>query len=176
MTWTDRDYKKAFALGHETNVFVAQEVVTWGVWVRCSPLEFASNSAEIAEFSRNEKDVETRAGVLEVKGQSREFTGDPSAFPFPDLIVDTVESWESKVPKPIAYVFVSNKTKQCLVLPTKTSAHWRVERKFDRFKKRSIDFYVVDKQHLVSMERLRKHLEALEARAEKGLPFSGIGS
>lgn len=164
MTWTDRDYREAFTLGHETNLLVARELVTWGVWVRCPSLKFASNSSEIAEFSRNEKDIETRAGVIEVKGQSRRFTGDPSAFPYPNQIVDTVESWESKVPKPIAYVFVSYETKQCLVLSTKSSPRWRVETKFDRLKKRTIDFLVVDKEHLLSMERLRTHLESHEAR------------
>jgi hypothetical protein len=168
MAWTDRDYKKAFTAGHETNLFVAKEIVSWGIWVRCPPLEFASDASKIVEFSRNEKDVETRAGVIEVKGQGREFTGDPASFPYPSQIVDTVESWESKESKPFAYVFVSNKTRQCLVLPTKSRPTWRVERKFDRFKKRSIDFYVVDKGRLCSMEVLRAHLLSVEVDGVDG--------
>ena len=175
MAWNDDDYRKAFAVGHATNLFVAKEIVTWGIWVKCPPLEFAADAAEILRFSKNEKDVETHAGVIEVKGQSRDFTGDPDAFPYPSQIVDTVESWVSKETKPFAYVFVSKKTENCLVLPTKTSTTWRVETKFDRFKRRSIDFYVVDKQHLVSMEGLRKHLEFVENSVGHSKPMMETG-
>jgi len=168
MAWTDRDYRKAFTSGHETNLLVAKEIVTWGIWVKCPSLEFASDSADIARFSKAEKDVETRAGVIEVKGQSREFTGDPDAFPFPSLIVDTVESWVSKETKPFVYVFVSQRTGECLVLPTKSSSAWRVETKFDRLKKRYIDFYVVDKRHLLSMDDLRRHLQNFESSIAVG--------
>ena len=175
MAWSDRDYRQAFTTGHQTNLFVAKEIVTWGIWVRCPSLEFANNSSDIARFSKNEKDVETRAGVIEVKGQSREFTGDPDSFPYPDQIVDTVESWVSKKTKPIAYVFVSKKTEQCLVLSTKTSTTWRVETKFDRLKRRSIDFYVVDKRHLVAMEGLRKHLEYVESSIGNNRPMMDTG-
>jgi len=171
MAWTDRDYRRAFTTGHQTNLFVAKEIVTWGIWVKCPSLEFAADASDIARFSKNEKDVETRAGVIEVKGQSREFTGDPESFPYPSQIVDTVESWVSKEVKPFAYVFVSKKTEQCLVLPTKTSATWRIETKFDRFKGRSIDFYVVDKRHLVSMDGLRRHLEIYENSLGNGEPM-----
>ena len=93
----------------------------------------------------------------------------------PSQIVDTVESWVSKATKPFAYVFVSKKTENCLVLPTKTSTTWRVETKFDRFKRRSIDFYVVDKQHLVSMEGLRKHLEFVENSISNSQPMMDTG-
>ena len=171
MSWTDGDYRKAFTTGHQTNLFVAKEIVTWGIWVKCPSLEFASDTADIARFSKNEKDVETRAGVIEVKGQSREFTGDPDSFPYPSQIVDTVESWVSKEVKPFAYVFVSKKTDQCLVLPTKTSPTWRVETKFDRLKRRSIDFFVVDKRYLVSMDGLRRHLEMHENALGSGEPM-----
>ena len=175
MAWTDRDYRKAFTSGHETNLLVAKEIVTWGIWVKCPSLEFASDSADISRFSKGEKDVETRAGVIEVKGQSREFTGDPDAFPFPSQIVDTVESWVSKETKPFVYVFVSQRTGECLVLPTKSSSAWRVETKFDRLKKRYIDFYVVDKRHLVAMEGLRKHLEYVESSVGNNRPMMDTG-
>ena len=50
-----------------------------------------------------------------------------------------------------------------------------METKFDRFKRRSIDFYVVDKQHLVSMEGLRKHLEFVENSVGHSQPMMDTG-
>jgi hypothetical protein len=46
-----------------------------------------------------------------------------------------------------------------------------VETKFDRLKRRSIDFYVVDKQYLVSMDGLRRHLELYEDAQGGGEPM-----
>ena len=108
--WNDDDYRKAFADGHERNQYVAKVIESWGVWVDCPPLSFARTREDIRLYTEQEKDVITRAGVIEVKGQRRLFTGDVAAFPYETQIVDTVESWEGKTEKPIAYVMVSLET------------------------------------------------------------------
>lgn len=167
MPWSDEDYRRAFRDGHARNLHVAGVLLSWGVWVKCPVLRFASDHREIAEFTRSEQDLVTKAGVIEVKGQGRSFTGEPADFAYDSQIVDTVESWEGKRVRPVAYVFLSEPTKQCLVLPTRSRPHWRIETKFDRLKRRSIDFYVVPGNELRSMDDLRTFLIERDASADE---------
>jgi hypothetical protein len=160
VSWNDEDYRRAFQEGHTRNLFVAGLLLSWGVWVKCPTLRFATDHSEIARFTRFEQDLLTSAGVIEVKGQGRSFSGNPAEFPYESQIVDTVESWDGKEAQPFAYIFLSNVTQGCLVLPTKSRPRWRVETKFDRLKRRNIDFYVAQAGELRSMESLRAHLVA----------------
>jgi len=158
MPWTDGDYRRAFEEGHTRNLFVAGLLLSWGVWVKCPTLRFATDHSEIAKFTRLEQDLLTSAGVIEVKGQGRSFSGNPAEFPYESQIVDTVESWDGKEAQPFAYIFLSDVTKECLVLPTKSRPRWRIETKFDRLKRRNIDFYVAKAEELCSMNQLKAHL------------------
>ena len=142
--WTNSDYRSAFAEGHARNEYVASLLVSRGLWAECPPLRFARNGDEIKKFTADEKDVVTRAGTLEVKGQGRYFTWDLSEFRYPTQIVDTVESWEGKAEKPIAYVMVCKENMNCVVVPCSTRDKWRVETRYDNYKKKNYSFYVVD--------------------------------
>jgi len=126
--------------------------------VECPPLQFAKNKDEINHFTQNETDVRTRAGTLEVKGQGRLFTWDVSRFPFETQIIDTVESWDGKREKPIAYVMVCRKNLNCIVIPTKTQSQWKKKKIFDRLKKKTFEFYVADAKVIVSFDALISHL------------------
>lgn len=161
--WNDEDYRRAFADGHARNRHVAGIIGGWGVWVECPDLSFARSFDEIAEFTRNEKDIITRAGIIEVKGQRRLFTADVSEFPYATQIVDTVESWEGKSEKPIAYVMVCMQNLECVVISTKSQPRWRVERRFDRFKQRQFEFYVADRSCILSMDVLKNHLVKVDS-------------
>jgi hypothetical protein len=153
------NYEAAFREGHERNQYVASLITARGIWVECPPLKFASNEAEIVEFTRHEKDLITNAGVIEVKGQGRFFTSDVSAFPYSDQIVDTVESWDGKIKKPIAYVMVCIENGHCVVIPGKTHSDWSVRTIHDKKKDRLIDFYLAKASHLVPFEKLLDFLE-----------------
>lgn len=154
MRWSDDQYKKAFAEGHERNKYVAGLVSGAGLWVDCPPLRFADTKYEVSEFTKTEKDVRTRAGVLEVKGQGRLFTADVSEFPYETQIVDTVESWEGKTEKPIAYVMVCMKNMECIVVPSSTRPKWRTKRFRDHKKGEDFDFFLADKSCIRSFPDL----------------------
>lgn len=174
MSWSNEDYRRAFREGHARNLHVAGLLLSWGVWVKCPTLRFATDHSEIAKFTTSEQDLITSAGVIEVKGQGRSFSGVPADFPYESQIVDTVESWDGKEVQPIAYVFLSDATKECLVLPTKSRPRWRVETKFDRLKRRNIDFYVAKAEELCSMDQLKAHLisrdEGMAALSSESTP------
>ena len=156
--WTDDDYRNAFAEGHTRNQYVADLIASWGVWVDCPPLTFAERREDIRLYTNGEKDVITRAGVIEVKGQRRLFTSDVNKFPYETQIVDTVESWDGKTVKPIAYVMVCMQNLECVAIPTKSEPHWTVTKRFDRYKQQEFEFYVVHRRFIRSMDDLRQHL------------------
>lgn len=162
MTWTDGDYRKAFADGHSRNRYVADLIGRKGLWVDCPPLRYARTKSEIKDFTHGEKDVLTRAGTIEVKGQGKYFTGDPSSFPFATMIVDTVGSWDGKTEKPIAYVFVCIENNECLVIPGSTRPQWQVKQLFDHKKKITDHFYVAPKSCLRTMDELVAFLSRKE--------------
>ena len=162
MGWSDQDYKKAFSEGHTRNEYVARIVRNEGLWADCPPLKYAKNKDEIKDFTFGEKDVVTRAGTLEVKGQGKYFTSEPSSFPFSTMIVDTVWSWEGKIEKPVAYVFVCIENNECLVVPGSTKPQWQVRKLFDNKKKITDSFYVAPKSCLRRMDDLLSFLRRRE--------------
>ena len=164
----DFDYRGAFREGHERNEYVASLISARGLWAYCPPLEFAKSADEIKRFTIYEKDVITRAGTLEIKGQGRYFTWDLSEFQYPTQIVDTVESWEGKADKPIAYVMVCKENLNCVVVPCSSRGSWRIETRYDNLKKKHYAFYVVDSRELRPFSDLLDFIEKKEiAWAEK---------
>jgi len=162
MAWSDGDYRRAFAAGHSRNEYVARMIRDQGIWAECPPLRYASSKSEIYDFTKGEKDVVTRAGTVEVKGQGKYFTQDADSFPFPTMIVDTASGWDAKADKPIAYVFVSIETNHCLALPGYTRAQWEKKTLFDHKKEIYDDFYVAPKSCLRSMGQLFDFLRKKE--------------
>lgn len=162
MAWTDGDYRRAFADGHSRNEYVALMLREHGIWAECPPLRYASNKSEIASFTTGEKDVITRAGTVEVKGQGKYFTNEVESFPFSTMIVDTASGWDAKREKPIAYVFVSIETMHCLAIPGHTRGEWQKKTLFDNKKKIYDDFYVAPKSCLRTMGQLFDFLRKKE--------------
>ena len=160
--WTDTDYRRAFADGHARNAYVGSLIAERGLWVECPPLKFARNYEEIKQFTSEEKDVKTRAGIIEVKGQGRFFTDDVSEFPYDNQIVDTVESWEGKSQKPIAYVMVCMDNKACIVVPCSSHSSWRKKVIHDRKKDQDFEFYVADASVIRPFSDLLDFLEKKE--------------
>lgn len=162
MAWSDVDYRRAFADGHSRNEYVAGLIRGRGLWADCPPLRFARTKNEISDFTHGEKDVVTRAGTVEVKGQGKHFTDDPLSFPYATMIVDTVGSWDGKTEKPIAYVLVCMANSKCLVIPGSTRPQWEPRRLFDHKKEIYDDFYVAPKSCLRSMDDFLAFLERRE--------------
>ena len=101
------DYHKAMAEGHEYNKYIGEMLRSYGVPnVDVPEFTIATTHDQIADKTKNEKDIMVDGLVIEVKSQSLTFTN-ADDFPYALVIVDTVYGFDQKIIKPFAYVFVS---------------------------------------------------------------------
>lgn len=139
------DYHKAMKEGHAYNKIVAMRLQSEGIVAEVPEFSFAKTKEEIKDYTLNDKDIIVGEDVIEVKSRNLNFGDDPNSFPYDELIIDTVSGFEAKNPKPIAYVMVSQNTGGMFVFPTSFVNSWRIERKYDRYRKHEDDFYLAPK-------------------------------
>jgi hypothetical protein len=120
------DYRTAFAEGEKYNRYVADLLIEFGVPKVKIP-EFDEAAENPTAF---EKDVIVDDLVIEVKSRNLFFT-DSYDFPYDRVLVDTKHGYESKVIKPWAYVFISQKTYKCFALFTATDCLWEIDGIYD---------------------------------------------
>jgi hypothetical protein len=162
------DYVQAFTEGHSYNQLVAQYLNENGIKCCVPELQIAKNSAEIRQLTLTEKDIilEFSNGVLEVKSSRRSFGWDTENFPYSNMIVDTVDSYESKQQKPTAYILYSRPTGAMIAIGPSSKPRWQKRTFFDKYQKITDDFYVVDKTDIRPIGELIDYLSALQARAK----------
>lgn len=153
------DYHEAFKLGHSYAAFVTERLSDAGVIAELQPLEFAVDAADRERFTMHEKDVITKAGVLEVKSSSRNFSDDPRKYPMPSLIVDTFAGFNRKVRPPVAYCMVSQATKAIVVIPVSTQHEWFTQNLYDRKREIYDDFLMCNRSALRSFAQLVEWLK-----------------
>lgn len=165
------DYVQAFTEGHSYNQKVASYLRERNIGCEVPDLQIAQNAQERYNLTLGEKDI-TLTGlphILEVKSSRRRFYSEPEKFPYPNTIVDTVSSYESKLKKPCAYVLYSRPTGAMLAIGTSTKPSWRVVRLYDHYQNLTDDFYVVDKSNLRHMDELVSYLFNLQSTHKEHL-------
>lgn len=103
---------------------------------------------------------------IEVKSRDLVFTSDPKTFPYETAFVDTVSSYDSHAVKPLAYVFVCQKTGAMLSTPGRhpdAVASWTKKRAYDHVRGIQDMFYLVGRDRLSSIDLLVDRLKALAA-------------
>lgn len=154
------DYHKAMTEGHSFNEMVAERLKAEGIGCTVPELELVSTKAEIKRMTENEKDIILDNGlVLEVKSRNLGFSEDPLLFWQKDIYVDTVSGYEAKEVKPYAYVMVSQKSGNMLVVHSNTKEHWFKKTVTDPYRKVTDSFYKIEKQHLTSWSSLVDELK-----------------
>lgn len=96
----------------------------------------------------DECDLDCEGRLVEVKSLSAIFTG-VEDWPFREVFIDTVSTWERKRRERLAIVNISRATAGVAVLfipPTRP--HWYVTRRHDRVRQIDDDFYAVAREHL----------------------------
>lgn len=158
------DYIKAFTDGHSYNRRVAEYLRSRDIKCHAPELQIAKNSAERRHLTLTEKDIvlEGLTHILEVKSSSREFTDDPTQFPYADTIVDTVSSFEDKLQKPCAYILVSKVTGAMVAIGVSSQPRWTKRTFFDNKQQLTDDFYLVKKQDIRHMDDLVEYLLNLQ--------------
>jgi len=153
-----------FRSGHDANEFVGNFLREQGVPCEVPDMKLAKTEEEIAEFTQNEKDIILEDGlVIEVKSQSRVFSGKPTEYGWPTLIVDTLGFYQKKQ-RPVAYVFLSKQTGEMLALNTNTHETWWRETITDRRDGIPSISLISDKRNLRTMDALIAHLKTRVAK------------
>ena len=163
------DYVSAFKQGGHWSKYVAGVLQSRGVKCSAPDIQIATTNSEREYMTRHEKDIvfDWNDETLEVKSSSRDFTSDCSQYPYQSLFVDTVFSFDSKIVKPLAYVFVSQKVKGLLCLSPKSKNHWRKVQAFDKQRKINDSFYSASKELLIPFNDLVDHLLQHQKLAEQ---------
>ena len=154
------DYVTAFRQGGHWSKYVADILQSKGVRCSAPEIKIATTTAEREYMTRHEQDIifDWNDEALEVKSSSRDFTSDCFNYPYQSLFVDTVSSFESKIVKPLAYVFVSQKVKGLVCLSPKAKNHWRKVEAFDKQRQINELFYSASKDLLIPFDDLVDHL------------------
>ena len=154
------DYVSAFKQGGNWSKYVADVLQDRGVRCFAPDIQIATTNAEREYMTRHEQDIifDWNDETLEVKSSSRDFTDECSEYPYQSLFVDTVFSFDSKIVKPLAYVFVSQKLKGLVCLSPKAKNHWRKVEAFDKQRQINDVFYSASKSLLIPFDDLVNHL------------------
>jgi hypothetical protein len=157
------DYPQAMTAGHKYNYLVAERLKTNGIKCHVPDLVIAQTLTELRSMTLNEKDIvlETVQGNIEVKSMNRYFGSDPNTFLFPKVIVDTVSGFEQKLETPVAYVIVSQITKEMFVVPVTTKPHWEVFEAMDYDRGFVETFYRCKRELCKPFEELVDYLKSL---------------
>lgn len=99
------------------------------------------------------KDLVVNGHIIETKSRNESFTY-PLSFPYRTVFVDTVSGFDGKKVKPLAYIFISRPTGSMICLMSSTSKLWNIEKKFDRTRHITDEFYTADKKLCVSLDEL----------------------
>ena len=160
------DYVQAFTEGHAYNMLVAKYLKSHGIKCSVPNLQIATNLEERNNLTLNEKDVilDGLPDVLEVKSARRSFSWEPDEYPFSNAIVDTVNSLESKIVTPTAYVLYSRPAKAMLAVGMSSRSRWVKKRLYDKYQDIYDDFYIVSKQDLKPMSELIDYLYRLQQK------------
>jgi hypothetical protein len=158
------DYVKAFTEGHSYNKIVAKYLLDRKIPCTVPELQIAKTSEERRRLTLEEQDIvlDLIPHVLEVKNVSINFSWEPSEFPFPTTIVDTVSSYEDKNKKPLAYVLRSKPTGAMLAVGPSSKPRWAKKSLYDKKQQLTDNFYIVSKKDLRSMQELVDYIIALQ--------------
>lgn len=163
------DYVKAFTEGHSYNKIVAKYLSDRGIPCTVPELQIAKTAEERRRLTLEEQDIVLNLvdHVLEVKNVSINFSWDPSEFPFPTTIVDTVSSYEDKNKTPVAYILRSKPTGAMLAVGPSSKSRWVKKSLYDKKQQLTDDFYIVQKKDLRSMDELVNYLVALQQKHQQ---------
>lgn len=154
------DYHAAMTEGHSYNEIVAKRLRSEGIPCQVPDLQLVSTQAEIEQMTKFEKDIILDNGlVLEVKSRNIGFSENPVMYWQKDIYVDTVSGYEAKEVKPYAYVMVSQKSGNMLVVHSNTKDHWFKKTVTDPYRKVTDVFYKIEKHHITTWSSLIEDLK-----------------
>lgn len=174
INYSDPDtFRKEATIGHTYTQKALHHLQNNGIKCHTTPLTFAPTPQDRKQYT-NEKDIilHTPPGCIEIKSRRLNYTNNPQTYPYPTAFVDTQIGWDLKNPKPLAVILISQKTDAMLVIPTSTHQNWKTTTTFDRIRKITETWYIVDKELLRPIDEF---VEWLQRRQERAFDRSDSG-
>lgn len=158
-------FREQAAIGQSWSERVAADLRNANIDCYATPLEFAASVEDRQRFE-NEQDIVFRwqTGCIEVKSRNLSFTTEPSSFPYKEALVDTVSGWIKKNPTPLAVVLISQITGEKLVIPSSTAPYWGTIVTFDRVRRHSDKWFLVDRNRLATFDSFVQWLAIRQAQ------------
>ena len=155
------DYVKSFYEGGHWAKQVAKRLNDEGVRCEATKVLIAKNYEERDQMTKFERDIifDWSDKCLEVKSSTRDFTDDINGYPFSSLFVDTVSGFDAKVVKPVAYVFISQKSGGIICISPKSYDQWVQVNAFDSKRLIMEWFYSAPKEVLIPLSVLVNFLK-----------------
>lgn len=157
--WHENDdlFLELLRRGYDWQRYVGMFFKLQGLSVEVPMLTARQNLGDAPLF-RDQFDLRIGGFPIEVKSRSHSFCS-PDDFPFEDAFVDTVDNYDKKEPKPLAYVFVSMVTGGMIALPSEAPTGWKKERHRDNVRGIDDEFYLCDRALLRPVEKLVAYLK-----------------
>lgn len=153
MAWTNKKFRAELMKGYLWQLYVAQIFRENGYEVSVPPLTHGN-----AKDFKDEEDILVAGQVVECKSRNLEFSC-AEDFPYDTVLVDTVESWESKTRKPIMYVCISQLTGAIIALDVaKNRKNWTETTLWDSVRRYRVHSYEAPRQCWGPLEIIAKRL------------------
>lgn len=162
--WIENDElaRRETEKGWKWQRYVANFFEASGLPVDLPPYTWRKSVEDIKDHS-DSRDMTVAGQRIEVKSRNLLFNSIAMTFPYERAFVDTVRSYDHYKEKPIAYVFVSQKTGAMLATIGREEAveSWEVVERFDEVRQITDKFYTVDRRKLTTMIPLVRRLREI---------------
>lgn len=135
--WLKNDelFRQELTIGHTWAGKVCERLKSAGFNAELTPMEWRQTVERRKDF-QDEHDIlihlPNRTVFVECKSRRLKFTADPSSFPYPTAMVDTVTGWNRKTVPVSAVCLISQETSEILVIPLSSKSQWKKRTIFDR--------------------------------------------
>ena len=132
--------------GQKWQEYVGKYLNDNGVKVEVEPLTLREDVSDREDYINTKDIVMQPGGVIEVKSVRLDFT-DVNSFPYDPAIIDTVNGYDRKDPKPMLYVCVSQITGGMIATRGDRTSLWTTSAKWDRVRGFQEYFYNCSLEH-----------------------------
>ena len=141
MAWTTKKFRAELMKGYLWQLYIAQILRENGYDVKVPPLTHGN-----AKDFKDEEDILANGKIVECKSRNLDFTS-AEDFPYDTVLIDTVESWETKIRKPVMYVCVSQLTGATIALDVqKNRENWSEVTIWDSVRRFRVHSYEAPRQ------------------------------
>ena len=141
--------------GYEWQKEVCSRLRAYGLIVQLPALSVRTNVSEIYKY-KNELDLRVNGKIVEVKSRRLSFTS-PQDFPYECALVDTVNGYDQKSPKPTFVLSISRETGSIIGVHGASQPFWYKRKMFDNIRYIRDLFYVCRRKYMLTLDEILRY-------------------